>query len=402
MPHGARITATVAIVFLACSSAVAAGLRLTPEGGDLHIFYGYATKVVHAGDIPYRDFAMEYPPAALAAIVPPALGHPTESTYAQRFAVVMLGLFVLLIVALARQPRAAFLVALVPLLLGPLVLKRFDALPALLTVVALQLTLGRRFAWAGATLGLGTAVKLYPALLLPLVVIAAGRRAGVRAVSAFVVACAAVVLPFFILAPRGVIDSVRGQVDRHLQIETPLASVALLAHSLGIVKVGVILEEHSYGLGGSSGALLAIVTTIAFVASLALVWLNARRLVGSRNGLILTWAATLCAVVVLGRVLSPQYLVWLLPIVPLVSVRAMLWLVAALIATNVWYPTAYNAVVLRMDRTDILLLVARNVFLVALLATLLVAVEPRLRHLPRALIGRSRRADSNRGPLHYE
>jgi uncharacterized membrane protein len=382
MPPRLRFSAAAGLVVLALSAVLAGALRATPEGDDLRIYYGYATKVVN-GAVPYRDFAIEYPPGALATIVPPALGRPTEDAFARRFALGMLGLFAALIALLAHRPRAAFVVALAPLLLGPLVLKRFDVLPALLTLVALQLTISRRYAWAGAALGLGTAVKLYPVLLLPLVMIAAGRRAGARIVGSFAVACAAVVIPFFIIAPHGVIESVRVQTSRHLQIETPLASLALLAHSLGIVKVGVVLETHSYGLGGSSGVLLALLTTVAFLVALALIWLNGSRLVRSRNGLVLGWAATLCAVVVLGRVLSPQYLVWLLPIVPLVSLRATLWLVAALVATNVWYPAAYDEVVLRMDRGDIVLLVARNAFLTALLVTLLVAVEPRLRRLPR-------------------
>ena len=384
MPPRLRLTSTIALVVLALSTQLVPALGVAPEGGDLDVFYGYATKIVH-GEVPYRDLRIEYPPGALAAIVPSALGTPSEHTYAMRFALVMLGLFAALIVVLARRRRAAFVVALAPLLLGPLVLKRFDVLPALLTLAALQLTLSRRHAWAGVALGFGTAVKLYPVLLLPLVVIAAGRRAGARAVGAFALACAAVFGPFFVLAPHGVIDSVRSQVSRHLQIETPLASLALLAHSLGIVKVGVVSEAHTYGLGGSSGALLALVTTVAFLASLVLIWLNAPRLVRSRDGLVLAWAATLCAAVVFGRVLSPQYLIWLLPIVPLVSFGATLWLVAALIATNIWYPGPYLDVVVHLERGDILLLVVRNLLLTALLATLLVAIEPRLRRgrLPR-------------------
>jgi hypothetical protein len=380
MPPRLRLIATIALVTLALSTLLVPALGVTPEGGDLDVFYGYATTIVR-GDIPYRDLALEYPPGALAAIVPPALGSPSEHTYALRFELAMLGLFAALIALLARRPRAAFVIALAPLLLGPVVLKRFDVLPALLTLIALQLTLSRRYAWAGAALGLGTAVKLYPVLLLPLVVIAAGRRAGARAVAAFVVACVAVVGPFLVIAPHGVIESVRSQLGRHLQIETPLASLALLAHSLGVVKVGVVSEAHTYGLGGSSGALLAVLTTLAFLGSLALIWLKAPRLVASREGLVLAWAATLCAAVVFGRVLSPQYLIWLLPFVPLVSFRATLWFVAALIVTNVWYPMPYLDVVLHMDRGDILLLVARNVLLMVLLASLLAAIEPRLRRV---------------------
>ena len=139
------------------------------------------------------------------------------------------------------------------------------------------------------------------------------------------------------------------------------------------------------GSAARPGALLAVLTTLAVprrarggrVAERA-------RLVGSREGLVLAWAATLCAIVVFGRVLSPQYLIWLLPIVPLVSLRATLWLVAALVATNVVVSgRATSTSSLHMERGDIVLLVVRNALLTLLLATLLVAIEPRLRRVPR-------------------
>ena len=130
MPPRLRLTATIALVVLGLSTALVPAMGVVPEGGDLDVFYGYATKIVH-GEVPYRDLSLEYPPGALAPIVAPALGKPSEHTYAVRFEFAMLGLFAALILLLARRPRAAFVVALAPLLLGPLVLKRFDVLPAL-------------------------------------------------------------------------------------------------------------------------------------------------------------------------------------------------------------------------------------------------------------------------------
>ncbi|MFL5955085.1 MAG: glycosyltransferase 87 family protein [Gaiellaceae bacterium] len=376
MPFRLRLTATIALVLLALSTAAVPAFGVEPEGGDLNVFYGYATKIVR-GAVPYRDVKLEYPPGALAAIVTPALGSPSKHTYAARFTWAMLALLAAAILLLAQRPRAAFVVALAPLLLGPLAVKRFDVLPMLLTLIALELALRRRYGWSGAALGLGTAVKLYPVLLLPLLLVAAGRRA----LYGFVVACAAVVLPFFVLSPHGVIASVHEQVGRHLQIETPLASLALLAHSFGIVSVGVLPEAHTYGLGGSSGLALALLTTVLFLAALIAIWRRAPELVRSREGLVLAWTATLCTAVVFGRVLSPQYLLWLLPFVPLVGLRATALFVAALVLTNVWYPVPYLDVVLHMERGDIVLLVVRNLVLIALLALLLVRVEPRLQRL---------------------
>lgn len=376
MPLRLRLTTLLALLVLAGSVALVPAFGLGPESGDLDVFSAYAAKVVR-GAVPYRDLRIEYPPGALGAIVPPALGKPSEHSYAVRFEWEMLALLSVLVAVAARRRRAAFFVALSPLVLGPLVLERFDVLPALLTLVALQLALRQRHGWAGVALGLGTAVKLYPLLLVPLLVIGAGRRAGVRAVAGFVAACAAVFAPFLVLAPHGVVASVQDQLGRHLQVETPVASAALLAHSFGVLDVGLVSEAHTYGLGGSSGLALAVVTSVAFLAALCMIWANAPRLLRSDEGVVLAWAATLCVAVVLGRVLSPQYLVWLLPVVPLVGKRASLLFAGSLVLTNVWYPVHYLDVVVRGERGGLELLVARNVVLTLLLATLLVAVAAR-------------------------
>ena len=381
MPLRSRIVAGTALVVLALSTALVPAFGVRPEGGDLDVFSAYAARIVD-GAVPYRDVALEYPPGALAPIVAPGIGSPQQHTYAVRFAWGMLVLLAATIMLLARRPRVALLVALSPLLLGPVVLKRFDVLPALLTLIALLLAQRRRWVWSGAALGLGTAVKLYPVLLLPALAIAAGRRAAPRAVAAFVAACGVVVVPFLVLAPHGVVQSVRTQLGRHLQIETPLASLALLAHSFGALDVGVVSEAHTYALGGTSGAALALLTSLAFIAALGLVWWRA-----PSNDLVLTWAATLTAAVVLGRVLSTQYLLWLLPIVPLVSRRVAVLLAAAVVVTNVWYPASYLDVVVRQERGDLILLVARNVVLSALLAVLLLQVAGGRRGRSRAARG---------------
>jgi Glycosyltransferase family 87 len=320
---------------------------------------------------------IEYPPGALAPIVTPAIGSPAKHTYADRFVWGAIALVAATILMLARRPRAAFLVALAPLLLGPVLLKRFDVLPMLLTLIALELALRKRYAWSGAALGVGAAVKLYPVLLLPVLLFAGGRRA----LAGFVAACGAIFLPFLVIAPHGVLESIWKQVGRHLQWETPLASLALLAHSLGIVSIGLISEANTYAIGGKPGFVLAALTTVLFLAALAVIWRRLPHLVRTREGIVLAWAATLAVAVTLGHVLSPQYLIWLLPFVPLLGFGVTAVYALALILTNIWYPAGYVRVETHMERGDILLLVARNAVLIALVAVLLVKIEPRLRRV---------------------
>ena len=93
-------------------------------------------------------------------------------------------------------------------------------------------------------------------------------------------------------------------------------------------------------------------------------------------------AAAVVAFVALGKVLSPQFLIWLVPLVPLVRGRrglvASLVLAAALVLTQLWFPYRYWDLALHFDTAASWLVLARDLVLVALLVVL---VEPsRFRH----------------------
>ena len=74
-------------------------------------------------------------------------------------------------------------VALLPLLLGGVILTRFDLVPAALVTGALLLVLCGRLHAGSVVVGIGVAVKLYPAVLLPLLGVLAWRRGGRREVA---------------------------------------------------------------------------------------------------------------------------------------------------------------------------------------------------------------------------
>ena len=92
-------------------------------------------------------------------------------------------------------------------------------------------------------------------------------------------------------------------------------------------------------------------------------------------------AACLCAFVALGKVLSPQFLIWLVPLVPLVrglrGLGACLLLAAALITTQVYFPQRYWEYIFHLHLAWVVLL--RNLFLIALLATLSLPARARAR-----------------------
>jgi hypothetical protein len=85
-------------------------------------------------------------------------------------------------------------------------------------------------------------------------------------------------------------------------------------------------------------------------------------------------AAAVCLFVALGKVLSPQYMIWLIPLVPLVRGRRGLaagaLLGAALVLTQLWFPDHYWDLVFTLGGYLTVLVVARDLVLLALLAVL--------------------------------
>jgi hypothetical protein len=350
---------------------------------DTPVYERYG-EAMTSGQVPYRDFRPEYPPAALPAFVLPALG-PSDD-YRTLFEILMLGcgmgIVALVSATLARVGvmgrelyASVALAALAPLALGSVVLTRFDLWPALLTAAALAALVSGRDRLGFGLLGLATAAKLYPAVLLPVALVYAARRGSQNALAALVVFMGAVCLcflPFLLLAPEGVWASVERQTGRPLQIESLGAALLLAGKQLGLYEPSVVSTFGSQNLAGSLPDRLASVQTLLQVAAVVGVWLAVTRARDPLAGLLGGSAASVAAFVAFGKVLSPQFLIWLIPLVPLaVAVSGLgvpVLFVTALVLTQIWFPTRYWDVV-DLGVVGWLVLV-RDLVLVALLVAL--------------------------------
>ena len=227
--------------------------------------------------------------------------------------------------------------------------------------------------------GIGIAVKLYPAVLVPLVGIVAWRRGGRRelgSVLGLVVAPVIVAyLPFLVAAPDGVLDSIGRQLGRPLQIESLGAGMLLAVHHSVGTSLGWASSSGSQNLTGTGADTLAVLQGIAQVAAVVLVWVSFWRGPASPERLVRHAAAAVVAFVALSKVLSPQFLVWLVLLVPLVVAargRAPLWLLTAACAvTAVWFPARYWELVKEFDPLASWLVLVRGVLLLVLLAVLM-------------------------------
>jgi hypothetical protein len=377
-------TAVAFAVFLVAWALLHFGFYARDQIVDTPIYERYGEAVTQ-GQVPYRDFPVEYPPAALPVFVLPALGDGGSETYERRFDGLMaaLGVACVLLAAATSSLWAPLFVATAPLLLGSVMLSRFDLWPAALTAAALALLVAGRFRLGAGTLGLATAAKLYPAVIVPIALAhiwrSRGRREALLCTGAFLAVVAAIVLPFAVIAPGGVWDAFWRQAGRPLQIESFGAGLLLAAHHLFGLELTMESSHGSQNLAGGAAAALAVVSTVLQVGVLAAIWIWHARGPATRDRLLVASAAAVCAFVAFGKVLSPQFLIWLVPLVPLVRGRrgleASALLGVALVLTQLWFPFRYWELALDFDTAASWLVLARDLVLVGL--TLLLAARVR-------------------------
>ena len=185
---------------------------------------------------------------------------------------------------------------------------KFDALPAALLAVGLALAWRDRWAAAGATLGVGAAVKWTPGLALVILVlwllVQSRPREAARLATGFAVAAAAVVVPYLVWSPTAVWASVTRQAPRGI---TPESFWYPPLHLFGLAsQPGAIYAKAS--VSDWANTLAVCVQVTALIGLVALVVLRRPPLSGA-----IAIAATAPALfLLLNKVFSAQFVLVLL------------------------------------------------------------------------------------------
>jgi hypothetical protein len=385
----ARLLALGWVVFLAACSLPSVGVWDPHGKADTGLYGLYGNRIVH-GQLPYRSgFSMEFPPGAIPALAVPALPGSHYALWFKLFelacglAAVTAVWFALADTPSRRQVVAVLFTAVAPAVLGPIAVNSFDFWPAALAAWAVALVIRGRADIGLALLGAATAAKLYPVLLAPALAVHTahryGRPAARRALLLGTLVLGAIFVPFALLAPGGLRYSLQEQATRGLQVESLGGSILGVAHRLGAgYHVVVSHAPYSFDVAGRGTAQAATaLSLLALLAAAAAWWLLVRGEADSDRTLRAV-AATATAFVAFGKVLSPQYLLFLVPLVPLVdSLAASLLLLLALGLTQVWarFPEPF-AEVTRLGAV-IWVTLARNLVLVALYGALLAGLRAR-------------------------
>jgi len=376
---------------------------LTPEptrlilAGDLSLYHRWGLQLL-GGSIPYLDFNVEYPPLALVPMTLPLLAPPRggidDLGYIWRFTLAQGALATavgwLLFEATGRSRSTLVLWAVLVGLAWASVALRYDLWPVLCVLVAV-VVVDRRPGAAGVALGLGTMLKLYPIALLPVLgayALARRDRAGfVRLLVGCVSVVVLVMAAAWVLAGPASLQWLVYQQERGLQIESLGAGLLLGLHVLAGQPLDVANAFGSVQVRAPGSDLLVAASPIALavllgvvtaVAALRFRWDYARLGRVPSSSVHLASAAAIAVLLVGSKVLSVQYVIWLLPFAILLP-RRMGWLLLAVTAlSTAIYTTDYTGL-WRLETPVIVALLVRNVLLAVIAAWLVVEILTRRR-----------------------
>lgn len=282
---------------------------------------------------PFHALPPEYPLLTLMPFSLPLLA-PTQ-WYEVAFALLMAVIAAVIYLVLKQyRSRGAAIAFAVYLVLGSWATAegRFDLIPAGLTLGAIILAGHAKWKWAFALLALGTLFKFYPAVLIPPFLIAQQMQSRDRwfawsrwsALAVFIGTC---VLVFAVSLTLNIADTLvpfTYFLNRPTQIESLPGTLLWLGNFLGHPVQYTFIYQSLNFLSPLSNKVSLLMTLLLVAGLLFTFWLQWR----GKIDFYMTCLLTLLILVITGKVFSPQYLIWLAPLIAFVGKSNWKWLVS--------------------------------------------------------------------------
>jgi len=356
--------------------------------------------------IPYQDIEFEYPPLIIVPILAARFISYDYLSYTRALAGIItlayLGIL-WMIYSLWRQipqnerlswPTLLSLSLASMLALGNLYVTRLDVFPSLLYLLALYTFLKGRYYQSAIWIVVGFFTKGYSILLAPLFCLFLLYQKKYRellissGLIIFLLVGIFIVLGW--LTQGQYLDIFRFQVSRGIQIESLYALIPYLSHLLFGIPIHISFN-YSFQIAMPHIEVILklsqIIPLLLFSFLYVLFWRDLKRMQEAGKNPPVLWVIESSLILVFAfiitfKVLSPQFLIWLTPLIFLANPRRKKYLfsifISLLILTQVIWPNFYMLLE-RAHPLGVLLLSIRNLGLVILFIWLLLERKERVK-----------------------
>lgn len=305
--------------------------------------------------LPLHALPHEYP---LLSVLPFTIGllvpaYWYQVAFALGIEVLVIVTYIVLRVYKSRSAAIAFALYIV---VGgwSVALARYDVVPALLTLVALLYAERGKWRWSFTMLALATMLKFYPIVFVPPLIIAQHRAKfgawhgtwstwwhSLRGVEVFVLVCTTLTILSILLSVEGTLGPLGYFTNRPIQVESSASSLLWLFSFFGNQLHYVATYGSLNVISPLSPVISPLFTLMLGIGLLYTCWLQWRGKVTLPVSFLLTLLVVICT----GKVFSPQYLLWVFPLLAYVGERKWRWLISWTLigALTTWiFPYIYD------------------------------------------------------------
>jgi hypothetical protein len=258
--------------------------------------------------------------------------------------------------------------------LGPVAYTRLDIVVAVAMVWAIERAFAGRWGHVGLLIAFGTAVKLIPALLLPLLFFGAPRDRRRLLVGSFAAGVTLAVLPFINVLPAMFHSIVDYHTERGVQAESIWGAGLLAAQRLADYPVAILPSHRaSDAVAPASDLLKTISNGASLIVVLGAIAFAVRTRIGDLRRATLLLFAAMSLLVGVGRVYSPQYVLWLIAlgavamaVVPRLAAPAFGVLTVTTLLAHLEFPIWYWDTLFYKEDPALVVLLARDVLTIVI------------------------------------
>lgn len=364
------------LIIILLGSQIAINLFHANTSQDLKLYFEYSQKLFE-GRVPFKDYLIEYPPAAFYLMAVPYFFAKTFPLYKFLFSVfVAINIITVCIHFFYKKQWLNNAIVFASLLCLPseIIYQRIDSFLGVLVFWNIIMLLNKKYIAMGIFLGIAISIKFIPIILIPLLIIALRKKKIIyQTLLSWSMTIIILLIPFFLSdAPtQNLLNFWTYNQTRGIQLESSWSSLTMVLENS---KYPVSLHDshNSLDIQSPYKNMLTKIAMLSIICYLLFIYYFAYK--KKIKNLAALYFLTLCGFIILNKVFSPQYLLWIVFIFPLAiqtfsfkdKCAIILSFLAVLFLTHLILPYYYLDLV-ALKQSAKILLISRNALLIATL-----------------------------------